>query len=70
MEVERTITRPISMISGARLCKFPDFPGFLFSFHAFVPFIVSFWEDPGGPKEHPGTIEDIQGPSWRQSVMK
>ena len=55
---------------GACFWEFQDFPGFQFQFYDFVSFLISFWEDPGWPREHPGTTEDLQGPSWMQFVLK
>ena len=70
MEVERILTRQISSIfrhaslRNLRFVRFLLFASWIYFFSNFI------WEDPGGPREHPGTTEDLQGPSWRQSVMK
>ena len=62
MEVERISTRPISMIFRRASLQSSRFPGSQLS--DFVSFLISFWEDPGAPREHPGTTEDQFGGSW------
>ena len=50
--------------SGARLWNFQDLQVSTFDFSEFILFLIKFWEDPGAPREHPGTTEDPFGGSW------
>ena len=57
MTVGRFLLRLISLIFGCASLQIPRLWGPHFSFLGFLLFPISFWEHPGGPREHPGTTD-------------